>query len=103
NGDIGDNAPGHWDWGAGDNSVDLVLMLYAPTAEEALRAALEQRGRAEAAGLRVVLGLKGGELPGRKEHFGFRDGIAQPVVRGTRSSEPAYNTLPPGEFLLGHT
>jgi Dyp-type peroxidase family len=103
NGDVGDNAPQSWDWGAGDNGVDVLLMLYAPSPEEASRAAREHRARAEAAGLRFVLGLNAGELPGRKEHFGFRDGIAQPVVRGTRASEPAYNTLPPGEFLLGHT
>jgi len=37
-----------------------------------------------------------------KEHFGFRDGIAQPVIEGLKRSSEATNTLKAGEFILGY-
>jgi Dyp-type peroxidase family len=40
-------------------------------------------------------------LTGRKEHFGFRDGIAQPLAAGARGVEPSFNTLSAGEIFLG--
>lgn len=40
-------------------------------------------------------------MPG-SEHFGFRDGIAQPTIQGSGRAELAGNTLAAGEFLLGH-
>ncbi|MGJ4960139.1 cytochrome P450 [Bradyrhizobium sp. HKCCYLRH2015] len=39
------------------------------------------------------------------EHFGFRDGISQPVIRGTKrflNRPPARDVLEPGEFILGY-
>jgi deferrochelatase/peroxidase EfeB len=39
------------------------------------------------------------------EHFGFRDGISQPVIRGTRKESrpvPERDVVPAGEFLLGY-
>lgn len=39
------------------------------------------------------------------EHFGFRDGISQPVIRGTRRAAhdvPDRDMVPAGEFLLGY-
>jgi Dyp-type peroxidase family len=39
------------------------------------------------------------------EHFGFRDGISQPVIRGTRCAQkavPERDYVAPGEFLLGY-
>jgi cytochrome P450/deferrochelatase/peroxidase EfeB len=39
------------------------------------------------------------------EHFGFRDGVSQPVLRGTRrasSPPPGRDIIAPGEFLLGY-
>jgi len=40
-----------------------------------------------------------------REHFGFRDGISQPVIRGTRkaaAAPPSRDVLAPGEFLMGY-
>lgn len=40
-----------------------------------------------------------------REHFGFRDGISQPVIRGTRKAAanlPPRDLLAPGEFLMGY-
>ena len=39
------------------------------------------------------------------EHFGFRDGISQPVIEGTRRFHEGVNanhTVKPGEFVLGY-
>ena len=39
------------------------------------------------------------------EHFGFRDGISQPVIRGTKRfliRPPVRDVLEPGEFILGY-
>src|SRR5438128_586186 len=44
-------------------------------------------------------------LPGRKEHFGFRDGIAQPVVpcgKEDAADPDGVNTVAVGEVLLGY-
>ena len=40
-----------------------------------------------------------------REHFGFRDGISQPVMRGTQRAAavpPDRDLVEPGEFLLGY-
>ena len=37
-----------------------------------------------------------------EEHFGFRDGIAQPTIDGAGRPETRGNMIPPGEILLGH-
>jgi Dyp-type peroxidase family len=48
-----------------------------------------------------------GKPNGPKEHFGFRDGIAQPQIAGMPPPENAPatpgNTIPTGEVLLGYT
>ena len=63
--------------------VDLLLMLYA--AEDRIEALYRAHAdRFPAAGLEVITPLSTIYLPGRKEHFGFRDGIAQPLHRGLR-------------------
>lgn len=41
----------------------------------------------------------------RYEHFGFRDGISQPVIRGTKrftTRPPDRDIVEPGEFILGY-
>ncbi len=41
-----------------------------------------------------------------REHFGFRDGISQPVIRGTHRlvqvAPPERDIVEPGEFILGY-
>jgi Dyp-type peroxidase family len=102
NGDVGPSAPEHWSWGSRENPVHVVLLVYArtkPGVEEHARTFIEQ---ARARGLALVAALEGTTLGGRKEHFGFRDGIAQPTIQGSGRAELAGNTVAAGEFLLGH-
>ncbi|WP_053649764.1 Dyp-type peroxidase [Streptomyces sp. XY431] len=114
-GDTGDNSPESWLFGNGKGQpVHAVLKLSADT-EKDLQAAVEAQ-RIAAAECRVLivyqqnaqtlLGSRRG-----KEHFGFKDGISEPGVRGfdrpdpNRPEEveghPGTRIVPAGEFVCG--
>jgi Dyp-type peroxidase family len=83
------------------------VSVYAEN--EALRGQLRDRLRDDANryGLAEVHSLEVRRLDQGREHFGFRDGIAQPLVAGAprppNSSRAGQGKpLPAGEFLLGH-
>ncbi len=49
--------------------------------------------------------IKHGEDQHDFEHFGYRDGISQPVIRGTTrfsQSVPTRDVVEPGEFIIGY-
>jgi Dyp-type peroxidase family len=107
-GDTGDNAPVKWKWGGPANSVDILLMLFAPD-EPAVQAQLERARLLLPANGVVELGtLAAQRYPDNKEHFGFADGIGQPVIEGSgRSKRQLERTghvtkLKAGEFILGY-
>ena len=113
NGDAGANAPEHWRWHDDCRAAaptEAVLLLYASTPEELARA--EQVHT-------LLLSGHGGEVLHRTacapahsepdkasfEHFGFRDGISQPVIKGSSRTVrdiPARDVVEPGEFILGY-
>lgn len=104
-GDTGRNAPDKWKWGNDKRPTHVLLMLYCHTSEELQQERSKYETEAIANGLSVVVNdLEGIELRGRKEQFGFRDGIGQPKLRGNpldhKKGEGA--ALAPGEFLLGY-
>jgi len=97
-GDVDGDAPEHWRWGGPTTApVDLLLLLYAE--DESSLATLEQRLTGADAGLELVERLD--TQWSDREHFGFRDGIAQPVVEGLREGPPD-DTIKAGEFVLGY-
>ena len=104
-GDVGKNAPDEWAWGSPKEPVHVLLMVYGHT-EDILKGYRERyEAEAEANGLELIVTLGGHTLPGRKEHFGFRDGIAQPHVRANplwKKDRSKFNEIAPGEFLLGY-
>jgi Dyp-type peroxidase family len=101
-GDLDECAPELWDWGGPRTAgVDLLLMLYA--AEDRIEALYQAHAeRFPAAGLEVIRPLSTIYLPGRREHFGFHDGIAQPRIEGYDEPDPPENTVAAGEFILGY-
>lgn len=102
-GDLGDSECGEWDWGGPDSpNVHLLLMVYAADAQELERVIAEIESTCEAGGLSVITRLDTALNAHGKEHFGFRDGIAQPFIKGLKKKGPAENTLPAGEFILGY-
>lgn len=117
-GDDDFDAPENWRWS--DVAVgkalgsDAVLLIYAKTAWEC-RAALRKHRNALGAKAQIRYRLptqpafpqrkvgKNGDLA--LEHFGFRDAVSQPVIRGTERftrDESPDDVLEPGEFILGY-
>ncbi|MDQ6633515.1 MAG: peroxidase, partial [Gemmatimonadota bacterium] len=104
-GDAGPNAPPQWRWGGPQTRVDVLLMTYAiDEAEIARLLKVWEPGR----GLEVVMCLQAGRQPDAREHFGFLDGVGQPVIEGSgRGARQVARTghktdVKPGEFVLGY-
>ena len=111
-GDWGPSDPSTWQWGGPANDgVDVLVVVYAQT-EEALDAEHRRHGDAFAGALTEVARVDG-RLDGGNEHFGFADGLSQPLLKGwpkrTRSVNPPalpppikWEEVNPGEVLLGY-
>ena len=129
-GDLGDSSPEFWEWGGwnGSRDIDGMLLLYASD-RSSLMAFVDAEIKAMAGaakpasrknGERIV--LEGRVYEDRKEHFGFKDGISQPMIEGSpraskkrkkSSGDPDENKeltadekrihlVKPGEFILGY-
>ena len=114
--------PKRWVVGGPNNVPDLVLMV----ASDDKRCTSDEAGRIKAAlegGLRIIYEQQGENPPEPltgHEHFGFRDGVSQPGVRGRLSSapeqfftrrqnpanphqgKPGQDLIWPGEFVFGY-
>lgn len=107
-GDVGRNAPQtSWDWGdAAHPPVHGLLLIYGRSQADAVE--LARRFQDEGSGWRLEAlpqPLVLGDPPPFREHFGFADGIGDPVLEGSegdRPSTPAHNLIAPGEFVLGY-
>lgn len=105
-GDVGANAPSKWRWGSGDNQVDCMLMLFAED-DTKLGKLLAKISPHETSGVESVGNGSTFEFDQKKvrEHFGFKDGISQPIIKGFGKSvdEQSEDKLTnPGEFVLGY-
>lgn len=107
-GDVGPLAPKEWRWGSDERPVDMVVLCYAADDGQLESDVEALKSEASAAGISITaqLPLKVRRLGKRAvEHFGFVDGLSQPVVRGTaraHAGAPAMNLIAPGEFLFGY-
>ena len=101
-GDVEDSSPAQWTWGVpGTRPIDMVLMMFAGDDRELSDVYNTYAKTFAASGLTEVLKLDTVDL-GNKEHFGFHDGISQPVMEGLPQTETAMNTIKAGEFVLGY-
>lgn len=117
--DVGASVPERWSWADAGRSghaggADAVLFIYGAS-PEVCRAALDRHAAmlgGDAAFLYVVETQpvtveteEGTRTDLGYEHFGFVDGISQPVIKGTqRSAKGAAprDVIEPGEFILGY-
>lgn len=102
-GDLGESKPENWQWG-GKNTpeVDMVLMLFAENSERLEKRIEELKEAMSEAGMLICHRLDTEGNAYQKEHFGFRDGISQPVIPGLGKEGTPENTVPAGEFILGY-
>ncbi|MEM9326880.1 MAG: Dyp-type peroxidase [Bacteroidota bacterium] len=103
-GDFGANASTDWEWGNKQHDqLHLVLMVFTRD-----QAALDnwdavQSATLAGAGLETCSDpIDSIRLPDGKEHFGFKDGISQPVIRGLGRQSSEDNYVNAGEFILGY-
>lgn len=98
------------DWGAAGlaayDDADVCLILATETPQQ-LAAAIAAAGTIATIAHQVITSPSGnGPNPGSLEtdHFGFKDGISQPVIRHTGDwrRRPATDHMAAGEILLGH-
>jgi len=120
-GDVGASDPSTWRWGGGGpdrGALHVLVMIFAGTEE-----ALDQEHRTRRADYQAGGALEevGEPIEGRlladkgREHFGFADGLSQPLVKGwpkpdQKSVHPPAPPTPvrfaevdPGEIILGYT
>jgi deferrochelatase/peroxidase EfeB len=106
-GDTGDSAAPHWAAPFGHRHAHLLLSLHADDA-----AALHHRWAAVRR-LTGAASLTGWDQPidgqhltttpgARTAHFGYRDGVANPPIRGLHRPDDDGDAHAPGEFLLGY-
>jgi Dyp-type peroxidase family len=106
-GDHGSNAIDQWQWGTKD-SVDLLVMLYSKDETIHTDSKAKLQDEFNTVGLREVKRLDASQKLDANgfltEHFGYADGLSEPVVRGFDKSRsaPAGELIETGEFLLGY-
>ncbi|KYC40758.1 hypothetical protein WA1_24285 [Scytonema hofmannii PCC 7110] len=105
-GDREESAPELWEWGGPNTAtVHILLMLYASD-EAALLELYEFHAKNFAGGAVQMNKLETffpkDEEDVRREHFGFRDGISQPIIEGLSRVGSPENTIKAGEFILGY-
>ena len=121
--------PGHrkkWVVGGPKNEADILVIVAADDSDDLVTMVDVIKRRAVNAQLRLIFEQRGDTLPGPlrgHEHFGFKDGVSQPGVRGKVSAAPGDFITPryidhidararifakpgqlliwPGQFLLG--
>jgi Dyp-type peroxidase family len=103
-GDVGASSPERWDPGMNDRDAHVLFLLSTQTPE--VREAETERlvRMAQARGGIPTVALQDLDLePDLREHFGYRDGFSQPILKGSGMEPiPGQEPLAPGEFVLGY-
>ncbi len=115
-GDVGASAPAHWLAPFAPGTEIHAIVIVAADTDELLSDRIEAlKSPAFLAGVDVVGTVSGRALSGSMkghEHFGFKDGVSQPGLRGVNlpddpvgnpnQGHPGQDLLWPGEFVLGY-
>jgi Dyp-type peroxidase family len=115
-GDVGDNDPDRWPSDLGGRTIHALMIVAADSMEDLNREALYFIRQASSHGVSLVFkqdGMSRTDAPGH-EHFGFRDGISQPRIRGLAASSSSslngsgeddshHDLVAGGEFVVGYS
>jgi Dyp-type peroxidase family len=115
--DRDDSSPSHWLFGnhKTEKQVHAVLTIASDTADDLASTVTEQRELAAQYGISIAFQQNAATLEGTrrgKEHFGFKDGVSEPGVRGFDEPDPLMpewvkdhpgtRLIPAGEFVVGY-
>lgn len=102
-GDYESSSPDNWRWGGPANdAIHILVMLFAESDEKLQTYYDDIKQQFSASGCKEVIALDGRTLDANREHFGFRDGIGQPIVAGSGRKGPADDIIATGEFIMGY-
>nr|WKN36535.1 Dyp-type peroxidase [Tunicatimonas sp. TK19036] len=101
-GDYVFNSPEQWRWGSRKHEpIDVLLVSFADS-EDTLEKRLHQiKEGLKTYDLRMVHFVRSSRLD-PKEHFGFADGISQPIIKGSGRKADKNDLLNAGEFIFGY-
>jgi Dyp-type peroxidase family len=112
-GDLGDNDPDRWPNDLGKKTIHALMIVAADSIEDLNREVRYFVRHAASHEVSLVFqqdGMTRPDAPGH-EHFGFKDGISQPGIRGliassypqgSSQSDAAKDVIAGGEFVLGY-
>ena len=112
-GDVGDSHPDRWPNGLGARTIHALMIVAADSVEDLEEEILYFVRHAASHGVSLVFqqdAMARPDAPGH-EHFGFKDGISQPGIRGITASSYAGGSdgdgsqrdeVGGGEFVLGY-
>jgi Dyp-type peroxidase family len=118
-GDVGVNAPDHWEGGLGSANIHAMALVRTNSdadrdeATEVIRAEIDATGGVEIQFVQDTMALAHENGVGSEgEHFGFADPVSQPPIEGADApmypgdgvlnADSTWRALKPGEFLLGY-
>lgn len=111
-GDHGSQSSDHWRWRDGKDAAEAALFVYAENAEDLTYASQVHASLIENFGGAILSQVdcapaNPAAASDREdiEHFGYRDGISQPVIKGSARAlrgVPERDLIEPGEFILGY-
>lgn len=106
-GDYNSNDPKYWHWGVRNSGteIDLIIMLFAPSNNAIDTIFSQVYENIKRSGVLVVEELNSEKLENDREHFGFHDGVSQPVLESMSQKKNATddNIIADGEFIFGYT
>lgn len=110
--DSGPDHPRHWDAGFGSGEPCILVTVNAQRDSDLDGVLAGLRGELEGPGVTVLHEERASALDGRREHFGFADGFAQPAIAGDGNvakpgdgkpeAKGRWDELALGEFILGY-
>ena len=110
-GDLDENSNRNWNWGGHENeTIHAILMVFEENTELLATQLASLEADFEQYGIKNIITLSTRKTPENREHFGFKDGLSQPIIKGmeqvsTRQKPVVYgepNEIQPGEFILGY-
>jgi Dyp-type peroxidase family len=104
-GDVGENAPEHWESPLGTPDVHVAVAALSPSADR-LEALLDRARAAyqQLPGIEAIWRQDAYALPNERTSFGFKDSISHPAIEGSGIPGTNLKEAPfkAGEFLLGY-